>query len=131
MIKYKYSLLRDLQELRQILTTEREFLKNSSVVTFWPSPLRWVWTLGWFIFAKKPQITTEKDYVCYVLSCGSWGRYYAGTNEFAIVPWKAECPPGGLEKTLRHEIIHLNHPEWDSLPHDVKEQRVEFATDHR
>lgn len=129
MIRYKYSLLKDIKNALWTIGDREWFKEHSSITVFWPNPLRWIWFLLWFIFAKKPTIQTENDIICYIVSSGTWGAYHPDEMAISICPWKiSESPDKNMEGIIRHEITHLEHPEADSWEHYEKENYIEKLT---
>jgi len=125
MIKYRYSLIKDIKNAIWILG-DRKWFKNHDVVVFWPNPLRWIWLLFWIIFSKKPVIKADRDIVCYLVSSGTWGAYHPEEYAISICPWKInQSIDKGIEGVIRHEILHLEHPEGDEMDHAEKEAYVD------
>jgi len=124
-IKYRYSLVRDIKNAIWTINDRKWFKEHSSIVKFWPNPIRWLWLLFWIISTKKPNIETEESIVCYWVSSGTWGAYHPDDMSISICPWKLEQCPDDLEELIKHEILHLEHPEMDTLEHEKKERLIE------
>ncbi len=83
----------------------------------------------WLIFSKKPKIEVDQDVTCYWVSSGTWGSYHPDTYEIRICPWKINrSPDKNALGVIRHELMHLQHPEADGLKHEEKEKFIENLT---
>ncbi|NMB69709.1 hypothetical protein GYA27_00700 [candidate division WWE3 bacterium] len=71
---------------------------------------------------KFPEI--EGDVTCYIRYFGPWGMYHPDDNCISICPLEIEKAPSGLIGVVRHEIIHLEHPEANSMKFDDKEEYI-------
>ena len=99
------------------------FCKKNNIVYFKPSKKRKAWLKKWLKTAKLPKIETDKDIICYWRDHGTWGMYHPEDNSISICPYKIE-KAGGLEKVIKHEITHLQHPEANKMPHKEKEKYI-------
>ncbi len=119
-IKYRYSLIKD---IRWALEYSSKEMDAYGVVHFAPNLFLWLWTMFWFLFARKPQV--EWSGICYIRSSGCWGMYHPQFNmSISVCPLGSDNAPYGLKGSIKHEIVHLEHPEWDELPHEEKEANV-------
>ena len=79
----------------------------------------------WIIFSKKPLVQIDQDITCYWRSSGTWGMYHPNKKAISICPWMIKKAPGNIEGVIKHEIIHLTHPEADMKgTHEEKENYI-------
>ena len=103
---------------------DKEFCEKHNIVYFSPSKELEIWLQNWLKTAKLPVINTKPDIVCYWRSFGTWGMYHPEDYSISICPYKIEEAPGGLEGTIKHEILHLQHPELNDMDHLDKEDAI-------
>lgn len=101
----------------------KAFCKEHDIVYFTPTPERKAWLENWLKTAKLPVIECTPDVVCYWRYFGVWGEYHPNNNSISICPIEIE-KAGGLEEVIRHELVHLQHPEANEMPHEEKEDYI-------
>lgn len=79
---------------------------------------------------KFPAAESASNVVCYIRYFGPWGMYHIDDNCISICPIDIEKAPGGLLGTVKHEIIHLMHPEVNSMSHKDKEDYINSVEKH-
>jgi hypothetical protein len=102
------------------------FCQQHNIVYFKPSKEREQWLVKWLETVQLPVIETSPDIICYFRSYGTWGMYHPENNSISICPYKID-KAGGLLATIQHELIHLHHPEFEGLSHEIKEQFIQAS----
>lgn len=125
MVIFKYNIIKDIKNALWTIKDYKWFKEHNDIVVFWPNPLRWVWLLIWIVFTKKPRVESKDNIACYWVSSGTWGAYNTKDMSVNICPWKMKQCPDSLEDLIAHEILHLEHPEANDLPHNEKEKYIE------
>ncbi len=118
MITYKY-----IENYFKDDSDSEEFCKKHNIVYFKPTRERKAWLKKWLKDVKLPKIECKRDITCYWRDFGTWGMYHPEDNSISICPYEIERA-GGLEQVILHEIVHLEHPELDKLPHNQKEDKI-------
>lgn len=104
--------------------SEKNFCQKHKIVYFKPTVTRKKWLEKWVKTAVLPVIDCHPDVICYWRYFGTWGMYDREDNSISICPYKIERA-GGLVKVIKHELLHLQHPEADNMEHDEKEVYIE------
>ncbi len=139
MITYRYSFIED---IKNTIKRIQHFKDNPDFYNVWgkkrigrrviyfpPSFRRWIWTVVWSIFGKKPVINMpniKTDYTCYWVSSGSWGDCDVENKILYCMPYAIEKSyPKTLEKLIEHEVTHGEFPEAEKMEHWEKEKYIE------
>lgn len=125
MVIYKY-----IQNLFKPDLQEEKFCEKHKIVYIKPTDERKKWLEKWIKTAKLPTVETSQDIICYWRYFGTWGMYHPEDKSISICPINIEKAPGGLAGVIRHEILHLHHPEADKMLHGEKEKYIDhFQTE--
>ncbi len=118
-IKFKYSLLKDIKTYFEI-SSKKEWLKKQNIKVFGPSVSRF-----FKIIFNRPKIVLESDIpvTCYWVTNGTWGAY-EDPNKIIIMPFNLPDDMT-LSELMKHEIMHLKHPEAEDMDHKEKEKYIE------
>ncbi|MFH1566277.1 MAG: hypothetical protein ABIB98_03725 [bacterium] len=118
-IKYSEQVNRNL--MGAFLPGLKEFCSKHNIIYFEPSEENKKKVLE-LVEKGFPEI--EGNVICYIRYFGPWGMYHPEDNCISVCPIDIQKAPGGFIGTVKHEIIHLLHPEANSMKHRKKEEYI-------
>lgn len=123
MIKFIYSEKANKVMLENYWPKLKPFCEKHNLVYFEPNESNKALVDIFFKTYKFPEIEGTVD--CYIRYFGPWGMYHPEDNTISICPIKIEKAPGGLVGVVKHELLHLQHPEANQMETEEKEKYIE------